>query len=80
MLGKWLKTSLLIAAIRKRWRPRLRKSGIARNARNPKLLDNNPEITQMMIISPLSGSGVAGLFSNHLVSQERFARLFAMVR
>jgi heat shock protein HtpX len=32
----------------------------------------------MMIINPLSGSGIAGLFSTHPPTEERVARLLAM--
>jgi heat shock protein HtpX len=34
----------------------------------------------MMIINPLSGGGVQGLFSTHPSTQERIARLLAMAR
>ncbi len=40
----------------------------------------HPETAQMMIINPLSGSGVQRLFSTHPSTQERIARLLAMVR
>ena len=40
----------------------------------------HPETAQMMIINPLSGSGVQGLFSTHPSTQERIARLLAMAR
>ncbi len=39
-----------------------------------------PETAQMMIINPLSGGGVQGLFSTHPSTQERIARLLAMAR
>jgi heat shock protein HtpX len=38
----------------------------------------HPETAQMMIINPLSGGGVQGLFSTHPSTQERIARLLAM--
>jgi len=38
----------------------------------------HPETAQMMIINPLSGGGVKGLFSTHPSTQERIARLLAM--
>lgn len=38
----------------------------------------HPETAQMMIINPLSGSGVAHLFSTHPATEERIARLLAM--
>jgi heat shock protein HtpX len=33
----------------------------------------------MMIMNPLSGGGIAGLFSTHPATEERVARLRAMV-
>ena len=38
----------------------------------------HPATAQMMIINPLSGGGVAGLFSTHPSTEERIARLQAM--
>lgn len=38
----------------------------------------HPETAQMMIMNPLSGGGLAGLFSTHPPSEERIARLRAM--
>lgn len=40
----------------------------------------HPETAQMMIMNPLSGSGLAGLFSTHPATEERVARLRAMAR
>ncbi|HMJ49717.1 MAG TPA: zinc metalloprotease HtpX [Burkholderiales bacterium] len=40
----------------------------------------HPETAQMMIINPLSGSGVHGLFSTHPSTAERVARLLAMAK
>ncbi|HVS26925.1 MAG TPA: zinc metalloprotease HtpX [Burkholderiales bacterium] len=40
----------------------------------------HPETAQMMIINPLSGGGVQGLFSTHPSTQERIARLWATAR
>jgi len=40
----------------------------------------HPETAQMMIMNPLSGGGVAGLFSTHPDTGERIARLHAMAR
>ena len=40
----------------------------------------HPETAQMMIINPLSGSGLSGLFRTHPATEERIARLMAMVR
>ena len=42
--------------------------------------DAHPETAQMMIINPLSGSGLAGLFSTHPATEERVARLLQMTR
>jgi heat shock protein HtpX len=39
-----------------------------------------PATAQMMIMNPLSGGGVAGLFSTHPDTGERIARLHAMAR
>ncbi|MDD5175829.1 MAG: zinc metalloprotease HtpX [Sterolibacterium sp.] len=39
----------------------------------------HPETAQMMIINPLAGGGIAGLFSTHPSTEERVARLRAMV-
>ncbi len=39
----------------------------------------NPSTGQMMIINPLSGGGLSGLFSTHPATAERIARLRAMV-
>ena len=38
----------------------------------------HPETGQMMIINPLSGGGLKGLFSTHPETEERVARLMAM--
>ena len=40
----------------------------------------HPETAQMMIINPLSGGGLRGLFSTHPPTVERIARLQAMVK
>ena len=40
----------------------------------------HPETAQMMIINPLSGGGLKGLFSTHPATAERVSRLLAMVR
>ena len=40
----------------------------------------HPETAQMMIMNPLSGGGLRGLFSTHPATEERIARLMAMVR
>lgn len=39
----------------------------------------HPETAQMMIMNPLSGGGLAGLFSTHPATAERIARLRALV-
>ncbi|MBI4754164.1 MAG: zinc metalloprotease HtpX [Betaproteobacteria bacterium] len=38
----------------------------------------HPETAQMMIMNPLSGGGIAGLFSTHPATEERIARLRAL--
>jgi len=40
----------------------------------------HPETAQMMILNPLSGEGIRGLFSTHPPTGERIARLRAMAR
>ena len=40
--------------------------------------DAHPETAQMMIMNPLSGGGLAGLFRTHPATEERVARLRAM--
>jgi len=40
--------------------------------------DVHPETAQMMIMNPLSGGGLRGLFSTHPSTEERIARLRAM--
>jgi heat shock protein HtpX len=40
--------------------------------------EQHPETAQMMIINPLHGGGLAGLFSTHPTTSERIARLLAM--
>lgn len=42
--------------------------------------EQHPETAQMMIMNPLSGGGLRGLFSTHPATQERIARLRAMLR
>lgn len=42
--------------------------------------DAHPETAQMMIMNPLSGGGIAGLFSTHPPTVERVSRLRAMAR
>ena len=41
-------------------------------------VEQHPETAQMMIINPLSGGGIRGLFSTHPDVEERIARLTAM--
>jgi heat shock protein HtpX len=38
----------------------------------------HPETAQMMIMNPLSGGGLRGLFSTHPSTEERVERLLAM--
>src|SRR6218665_2494719 len=40
--------------------------------------ERHPETAQMMIMNPLSGGGLKGLFSTHPATEERVARLMAM--
>lgn len=40
----------------------------------------HPETAQMMIMNPLSGGGLRGLFSTHPATEERIARLHALAR
>ena len=42
--------------------------------------ERHPETAQMMILNPLSGGGLRGLFSTHPSTEERVERLLAMVR
>ena len=42
--------------------------------------ERHPETAQMMIMNPLSGGGLAGLFSTHPPTEERVEALLAMVR
>lgn len=41
--------------------------------------EQHPETAQMMIMNPLSGGGIRGLFSTHPATQDRIAKLRAMV-
>jgi heat shock protein HtpX len=42
--------------------------------------ERHPETAQMMIMNPLSGGGLQGLFSTHPSTEERVARLMEMAR
>jgi len=42
--------------------------------------ESHPATAQMMIINPLSGGGLSGLFSTHPPTEERIHRLLAMAR
>lgn len=42
--------------------------------------ERHPETAQMMIMNPLSGSGLAGLFSTHPATEDRVARLHDLAR
>ncbi|WKB50667.1 zinc metalloprotease HtpX [Eleftheria terrae] len=42
--------------------------------------ERHPETAQMMIVNPLSGGGLSGLFSTHPSTEERVERLLAMAR
>ena len=50
-------------------------SGIPFNA-----VERHPETAQMMILNPLSASGISQLFSTHPPTEERVARLMSMAR
>ena len=41
--------------------------------------ETHPATAQMMIVNPLSGGGISGLFSTHPRTEERIERLLAMV-
>jgi heat shock protein HtpX len=49
----------------------------ARGIPNP-TAEAHPATAQMMIVNPLSGGGIKGLFSTHPSTGERIARLYAM--
>jgi heat shock protein HtpX len=40
----------------------------------------HPETAQMMIMNPLSGGGIAGMFSTHPSTEERITRLLGMAK
>jgi heat shock protein HtpX len=42
--------------------------------------ERHPETAQMMIMNPLAGGGLRGLFSTHPATEERVERLLAMAR
>ena len=42
--------------------------------------ESHPATAQMMIVNPLSGGGLSGLFSTHPPTEERIHRLLAMAR
>lgn len=42
--------------------------------------ERHPETAQMMIMNPLSGGGIKGLFSTHPATEERIERLMALAR
>ena len=42
--------------------------------------EQHPETAHVMIVNPLSGGGMAGLFSTHPATAERVARLLALAR
>jgi len=44
------------------------------------IAEAHPETAQMMIMNPLSGGGLRGLFSTHPSTEERIARLHALAR
>jgi heat shock protein HtpX len=42
--------------------------------------ERHPETAQMMIMNPLSGGGLRGLFSTHPSTEERVEKLMALAR
>jgi heat shock protein HtpX len=42
--------------------------------------ERHPETAQMMIMNPLSGGGLRGLFSTHPATEERVAKLMEMAQ
>ena len=50
------------------------------SGRHFEAVERHPETAQMMIMSPLAGGGLAGLFSTHPPTAERVARLMQMAR
>jgi heat shock protein HtpX len=43
-------------------------------------VEHHPETAQMMIMNPLSGGGISGLFSTHPPTDDRVSRLMEMAR
>ena len=64
----------------RRWPRRCRRSSTTRAAFRSQATERHPETAQMMIMNPLSGGGLRGLFSTHPSTEERVARLLAMAR
>ena len=56
----------------------LEKIHATRRASPLEAAERNPATAQMMIINPLSGGGLRGLFSTHPSTEERVERLLAM--
>jgi heat shock protein HtpX len=50
------------------------------NDRSFNAVENHPETAQMMIMNPLSGGGLSGLFSTHPPTDDRVSRLMEMAR
>ena len=55
-----------------------RRSTATRRACRCEAAERHPETAQMMIMNPLSGGGLRGLFSTHPATEERVERLLAM--
>lgn len=74
----WVKTAILMVAILAPLAGALDK--IHRYAQGIPLetAERHPETAQMMIMNPLSGGGLRGLFSTHPSTDERIRRLMAM--
>ena len=43
-------------------------------------IEEHPAAAQMMIMNPLAGGGISGLFSTHPPTDDRIARLMQMSR
>ena len=86
MFGNWFRTSLLMAAIVALFGVVGAALGGAQGMLVALVLGGAMNFfaywfsDKMMIINPLAGGGIAGLFSTHPATRERIARLLAMAR
>ena len=67
-----------LAATRTRWPSRWTRSTRYAQGIPLEAAERHPETAQMMIMNPLSGGGLRGLFSTHPATEERVQRLLAM--